>query len=105
MFADPEFSTKWTDRGIAVLAGRMYMPVWLKDFSPILILLAVVAVIFWRLPAVDVGHDKKYLRRRIMNWLPLGLTYAFLYMGRYNLKISKFAFEEMWGFYVCWTGF
>ncbi|MDX2473077.1 MAG: MFS transporter [Candidatus Krumholzibacteria bacterium] len=73
------------------------MPVWLKDFSPILILLAVVAVIFWRLPAVDVGHDKKYLRRRIMNWLPLGLTYAFLYMGRYNLKISKFAFEEMSG--------
>ncbi len=73
------------------------MPMWLKDFSPILILLAVVAVIFWRLPAVDVGHDKKYLRRRIMNWLPLGLTYAFLYMGRYNLKISKFAFEEMSG--------
>jgi OPA family glycerol-3-phosphate transporter-like MFS transporter len=73
------------------------MPVWLKEFSPILILLAVVAVIFWRLPAVDVGHDKKYLRRRIMNWLPLGLTYAFLYMGRYNLKISKFAFEEMSG--------
>jgi len=30
-----------------------------------------------------------------MNWLPLGLTYAFLYMGRYNLKVSKFAFEEM----------
>ena len=30
-----------------------------------------------------------------MNWLPLGLTYAFLYMGRYNLKVSKFKFEEM----------
>ncbi len=73
------------------------MPLWLKEFSPILILLVVVAFIFWRLPAVDVGHDKKYLRRRIMNWLPLGLTYAFLYMGRYNLKISKFAFEEMSG--------
>jgi OPA family glycerol-3-phosphate transporter-like MFS transporter len=32
-----------------------------------------------------------------MNWLPLGLTYAFLYMGRYNLKVSKFAFEEIQG--------
>jgi len=25
------------------------------------------------------------------------LTYAFLYMGRYNLKISKFAFESLEG--------
>jgi OPA family glycerol-3-phosphate transporter-like MFS transporter len=33
-----------------------------------------------------------------MNWVPLGLTYAFLYMGRYNLKVSKYAFEEMAGF-------
>ncbi|MFA6234283.1 MAG: MFS transporter [Bacteroidota bacterium] len=24
-----------------------------------------------------------------MNWLPLGLTYAFLYMARYNLTVSK----------------
>ncbi|MCB1183797.1 MFS transporter [bacterium] len=69
----------------------------LNEFWPVLILLAVVAVVFKRLPAVDVGHDKAYLRRRILNWLPLGLTYAFLYMGRYNLKISKFAFEEIQG--------
>ncbi|PID81697.1 MFS transporter [bacterium DOLJORAL78_65_58] len=71
------------------------MPEWLQDFSPVLILLAVVAAIFYRLPAVDVGHERGYIRRRVMNWLPLGLTYAFLYMGRYNLTISKFAFEEM----------
>ncbi len=73
------------------------MPVWLKEFRPILLLLVVVALVFYRLPAVDVGHDKRYLKRRILNWLPLGLTYAFLYMGRYNLKVSKFAFEEMSG--------
>jgi len=73
------------------------MPLWLKEFSPILLLLAVVAFVFYRLPAVDVGHDRNYLKRRVMNWLPLGLTYAFLYMGRYNLKVSKFAFEEMSG--------
>ena len=70
---------------------------WLKELLPILILLVVVAVVFMRLPTVDVGHDKAYLRRRVMNWLPLGLTYAFLYMGRYNLKVSKFAFEEIAG--------
>lgn len=73
------------------------MPQWIREFLPLLILLAVVGFVFWRLPSVDVGHDKRYLRRRVMNWLPLGLTYAFLYMGRYNLKVSQYAFEEMAG--------
>lgn len=73
------------------------MPQWLNEFLPVLILLAVVGFVFWRLPSVDVGHDKRYLRRRVLNWLPLGLTYAFLYMGRYNLKVSQYAFEEMAG--------
>jgi len=73
------------------------MPEWIVDFSPILLLLGVVAIVFWRLPVVDVGHEPGYVKRRVMNWLPLGLTYSFLYMGRYNLKVSKFAFEEMMG--------
>lgn len=73
------------------------MPEWIVDVSPIFLLLAVVAVVFWRLPTVDVGHEAGYVKRRVMNWLPLGLTYSFLYMGRYNLKVSKFAFEEMLG--------
>ncbi|MEK7426599.1 MAG: MFS transporter, partial [Actinomycetota bacterium] len=30
-----------------------------------------------------------FRRRRLLNWLPLGLTYAFLYMGRYNLSVFK----------------
>ena len=41
--------------------------------------------------------SKAFRTRRVMNWLSLGLTYAFLYMGRYNLKVSKFAFENMKG--------
>ncbi len=65
------------------------------EARPILILLVVVTLVMWRLPRVEVGHSEAFRRRRILNWLPLGLTYAFLYMGRYNLKISKFAFEEM----------
>ena len=73
------------------------MPVWLVKFLPVLGLLVIVTLVFMRLPSVDVGHGKAFLRRRVMNWLPLGLTYAFLYMGRYNLKVSKFAFEEMRG--------
>jgi len=73
------------------------MPQWLQEFYPVLILLAIVGLVFYRLPTVDVGHAKAYTRRRVMNWLPLGLTYAFLYMGRYNLKVSQYAFEEMAG--------
>ncbi len=70
---------------------------WIKELVPIILLLIVVGFVFVRLPQVDVGHDKAYLRRRVMNWLPLGLTYAFLYMGRYNLKVSQYAFEEIAG--------
>ncbi len=70
---------------------------WFAENWEILILLAVVGVVFKVLPRVDVGHDKAYLRRRLVNWLPLGLTYAFLYMGRYNLKVSQYAFEEIPG--------
>lgn len=77
---------------------RMKNVPFVGEFLPILILLVVVGIVIGRLPRVDLGehaHTKEFRWRRITNWLPLGLTYAFLYMGRYNLKISKFAFEEM----------
>jgi MFS transporter, OPA family, glycerol-3-phosphate transporter len=61
------------------------------------ILLVVVAFVLWRLPRIKLGHEPTFRRRRVMNWLPLGLTYAFLYMGRYNLTVSKGAFENIAG--------
>ncbi len=70
---------------------------WVETFAPIAILLVVVTFVIGRLPKIDIGHSDAFRKRRVMNWLPLGLTYAFLYMGRYNLKISKFAFENMEG--------
>lgn len=33
-------------------------------------------------------HSAAYKRRRFLNWFPLGLTYAFYYMGRYNLNVA-----------------
>src|SRR5437016_3000198 len=36
-------------------------------------------------------HGRWFMIRRLINWLPLGMTYAFLYMGRYNLAVSKTA--------------
>lgn len=64
--------------------------------APILLLPVVVALVMWRLPKVkEVNHTPAFRARRVMNWLPLGLMYAFFYMARYNLKVSKFRFEEM----------
>lgn len=62
------------------------LPPWLSEFLPILVLLVVIAIVVAQLPKVDLGHSPAYVRRRVMNWLPVGLTYAFLYMGRYNLN-------------------
>ena len=61
------------------------MSPWLSKSLPILILLAAVLVVLRRLPRVDLGHSDAFRRRRVGNWIPLGLCYAFLYFGRYNL--------------------
>jgi OPA family glycerol-3-phosphate transporter-like MFS transporter len=63
------------------------MPGWLSELLPIVVLLALIVVIVARLPRVDLGHSRAFLRRRFANWFPVGLTYAFLYMGRYNLRV------------------
>lgn len=52
----------------------------------VLFLLAVIAVYFRNNP---LGHSRAFLIRRFVNWFPLGMTYAFLYMARYNLAVSK----------------
>lgn len=62
------------------------MPRWLNELLPILVLLTLIVVVVRRLPRVDLGHSPAFLRRRFLNWFPVGLTYAFLYMGRYNLR-------------------
>ena len=58
-------------------------------------LLCIVVFIYFK--NNPVGHASKFRIRCFLNWFPLGLTYAFLYMGRYNLKVSQYAFEEMAG--------
>lgn len=56
------------------------------ELLPIGILVAVIAFVVWRLPRVELGHSRAFRHRRLLNWLPLGLTYSFLYFGRYNIK-------------------
>ncbi len=69
----------------------------MSELLPIAILTVVIGVVLWRLPKIDLGHSDAFRRRRFLNWFPLGMTYAFLYMGRYNLKVSQHAFSEMAG--------
>lgn len=66
-------------------------PKWGEQLPAILILLVVIGVVIARLPRVELGHSQAFLRRRVVNWLPLGLTYSFLYMARYNLNAAKLA--------------
>lgn len=42
-----------------------------------------------------ITHSSGFRVRRFLNWFPLGLTYAFLYMGRYNLTVAKNALGEL----------
>lgn len=39
-------------------------------------------------------HPFQYRLRRALNWMPLGLAYAFFYMGRYNLTVAKSALGD-----------
>jgi len=83
------------------------------EVLPIVLLLTLVAIVVARLPKVDLGHSPAFLRRRFVNWFPVGLTYAFLYMGRYNLNTcigpvfdkKQFAIVYGWGTLVYGVSF
>jgi OPA family glycerol-3-phosphate transporter-like MFS transporter len=69
------------------------LPPWLAQLLPIVILLAAIALVLARLPKVELGHTEAFKRRRFFNWFPLGMTYAFLYMGRYNINEATSALK------------
>src|SRR4051794_18573514 len=62
----------------------------MKELGPLIlvaaVLLVIVSLYFTNNP---LKHSRWFLLRRFINWFPLGMTYAFLYMGRYNLNVSK----------------
>ncbi len=42
-------------------------------------------------------HSAAFKRRRAVNWLTLGFTYATMYMGRYNLSFANKALSDTYG--------
>ncbi len=63
------------------------------DLILILGTLALVIGLYFR--NNPLNHSRKFMFRRFLNWFPLGMTYAFLYMARYNLNVSKNALGTM----------
>ncbi|HUB86810.1 MAG TPA: MFS transporter [Verrucomicrobiae bacterium] len=59
------------------------------DFYPITIALSLAAVIAAYFLSNPMRHGGWFVTRRFINWLPLGMTYAFLCMGRYNIIVAK----------------
>ena len=47
-----------------------------------MLLTYIITLYFMRNP---LKHSKAFMWRRFLSWFPLGMTYAFMYMARYNL--------------------
>jgi MFS transporter, OPA family, glycerol-3-phosphate transporter len=63
------------------------------DLILVLATMAVVIGLYFR--TNPLNHSRKFMVRRFFNWFPLGMTYAFLYMARYNLNVSKNALGSL----------
>jgi MFS transporter, OPA family, glycerol-3-phosphate transporter len=55
----------------------------------------VAVAIFTSASGNPLNHPAAYRRRRIQNWVPIGIGYAFLYFGRYNLTVAKIALGDL----------
>jgi len=42
-----------------------------------------------------LAHTQAFKYRRFWNWFPMGLSYALLYMGRYNLTVAKTSLGDL----------
>lgn len=49
-------------------------------------------------PIKAPDHTKAFRQRRAANWLALGLTYATMYMGRYNFGLVNKSLSDRYGF-------
>ncbi len=47
-----------------------------------MLLVYIITLYFMRNP---LNHSKAFMWHRFLSWFPLGMTYAFMYMARYNL--------------------
>ena len=65
------------------------------NHANVLVGLCLAVVIFLYFRNNPLRHTRWFIVRRFINWFPLGMTYSFLYMGRYNLTVSKNALGSL----------
>jgi len=61
----------------------------------ILVAVTLSAVIGLYFRFNPLRHSTWFMFRRFINWFPLGLSYAFLYMGRNNLNVTQDAMTDL----------
>lgn len=61
----------------------------------LIVCLALATVIWIYFQSNPLHHSKQFMMRRFINWFPLGMSYAFLYMARYNLNVTKNALGDL----------
>ncbi len=55
-----------------------------------LFVLATLAVVIWLYFQFNpLAHGSRFMMRRFINWFPLGMSYAFLYIARFNVIASQ----------------
>jgi OPA family glycerol-3-phosphate transporter-like MFS transporter len=67
----------------------------LDHYANLLVAFFLAVVIWLYFRSNPLGHSRWFTVRRFINWFPLGMTYSFLYMGRYNLNVSKNALGSL----------
>ena len=55
----------------------------LDNYANSIVCLCLVTVIWLYFRNNPLQHSSWFILRRFINWFPLGMTYSFLYMGRY----------------------
>jgi OPA family glycerol-3-phosphate transporter-like MFS transporter len=58
-------------------------------FYPATVALCLAVIVAAYFISNPLRHSGWFMVRRFINWFPLGMTYAFLCMGRYNLIVAK----------------
>ena len=66
----------------------------LDHYANPIVALFLAAVIWLYFRSNPLRHSSWFTVRRFINWFPLGMTYSFLYMGRYNLNVRPLGPER-----------
>jgi OPA family glycerol-3-phosphate transporter-like MFS transporter len=67
----------------------------LNQYAPGIVAVFIAVIIILYFKNNPLRHGRWFMVRRFINWFPLGMTYAFLYMGRYNLVVSANALGSL----------